>query len=161
MERAEALVDAFYSFDPDRLAPLLAAAAGSRASLLYYQGWAEGGHYEIIERMPCRWESDDTIACSVTVRDDLVVALGTGVDVTDTFHVAFADGEIVAVATTSNDEPIYYRARDWVMREMPEVMEGPCKGFFDGGSTPAECARAMTEGYKRFALSEDLPDSDA
>ena len=33
---------------------------------------------------------------------------------------------------------------------MPEVMEGPCAGRGTEAGTPQECARAMTEGYKRF-----------
>lgn len=157
IKRAEAMIDAFYSFDPEQLAAFLAAAPGSRANLLYYQGWAEGGHYEIVQRSPCRWTSEGTIACPITVRDDPVLALGTGFNVTDTFHITFDDGEIVAVETTSNDQPIYYQAREWVMREMPEVMDGPCKGYYDGGTTPADCARAMTEGYRRFAESDEFP----
>lgn len=155
--RAEAMIDAFYSFDPEQLSPFLAAAAESRADLLYYQGWAEGGNYEIVERAPCQWESEDTVACPITVRDDPVLALGTGFNVTDTFHIKFDDGEIVAVDTTSNDQPVYYQAREWVMREMPEVMEGPCLGYYDGGSTPADCARAITEGYRRCSESDDFP----
>jgi len=160
IERAEAMIDAFYPFYPfypDRLAPFLIAAAGSRADLLYYQGWAEGGHYEIVARSPCQWEPGDTIACPVTVRDDPVAALGTNFNVTDTFHIVFDDDRIVAVETTSDDPPIYYQARDWVMREMPEVMKGPCKGYYAGGTTPEDCARAMTESYRRFAKSDELP----
>ena len=35
---AESFIDAFYSFEPDRLAPIMAAAPESAPRLLYYQG---------------------------------------------------------------------------------------------------------------------------
>ena len=44
---AESLIDDFYSFDSMRLEEALASAEDSKESLLYYQGWAEGGNYEI------------------------------------------------------------------------------------------------------------------
>jgi hypothetical protein len=85
------------------------------------------------------------------------LALKTNFNVTDTFTITFDAGQVVKVETDSNDQPIYYQAFDWVVKEMPEVMDGPCKGFFDGGPTPGDCARAMTEGYRRFAASEEYP----
>ncbi len=151
---AEAFIDAFYSFDPEQLAPLLAAAGESKAQMLYYQGWAEGGEYQIVERKACAGETPDKITCPITVQDNPVLALETGFFVTDTFSISFSDRKIVQVETSSNDQPIYYEARDWVKKEMPEIMAGPCKGFFAGGKTPADCARAMTEGYKQFMIAK-------
>lgn len=150
---AEKFIDAFYSFDPEQLAPLLAAAGDSKAQMLYYQGWAEGGDYQIIERKACTGETPDKITCPITVQDNPVLALQTGFFVTDTFSISFSDRKIIRVETSSNDQPIYYEARDWVKKEMPEVMTGPCAGFFAGGETPADCARAMTEGYKQFMIA--------
>lgn len=157
LAKAEAFIDAFYSFDPDRLRPMLAAATESAQSIMYYQGWAEGGNYKVLERGACVAYESATISCPITVQDDPVLALKTGFNVTDTFTLSFADGQIVSVDTSSNDQPVYYAAREWVKREMPEVMAGPCKGRRAGGTTPGECARAMTEGYRRFAESDEYP----
>ena len=51
---AEAFIDAFYSFNPDPLLAALASAEESIPSILYYQGWAEGGNYQVVERKPCQ-----------------------------------------------------------------------------------------------------------
>ncbi len=158
---AEAMIDAFYSFDAERLAPLLTDAGESAAQLLYYQGWAEGGNYRIVNRAPCVADTPTQVRCPITVEDDPVMALGTDFKVTDTFTITFTGKTITAVDTSSNDQPIYYQARDWVLENMPEIMEGPCQGFFEGGPTPGDCARAMTEGYRAFAASEDFPGLDA
>jgi hypothetical protein len=154
LTKAEAFIDAFYSFDPERLRPMLDAAPESAQSILYYQGWAEGGNYKVLERGACAVDENKLISCPITVQDDPVMALNTGFNVTDTFTLTFANGEIIKVETSSNDQPIYYEARAWVEREMPEVMTGPCKDRGAGGTTPGDCARAMTEGYRRFAASD-------
>ena len=154
---AEAFIDAFYSFDRDRLAPMLAAAEETAPGLLYYQGWAEGGNYEVLERAPCARGEDGIVACPVTVQDDPVVALGTGFNVTDTFHLTFSEGVIVKVETSSNDQPIYFQARQWVEQNMPEVMTGPCANGGTAAGTPGDGARAMTAGYAAFAASADFP----
>jgi hypothetical protein len=107
--------------------------------------------------MPCARGEDDVVACPVTVQDDPVVALGTGFNVTDTFHLTFEDGVIVKVETSSNDQPIYFQARQWVEANMPEVMEGACANGDTDAGTPADCARAMTAGYAAFAASADFP----
>jgi|GEM_PF-831675 hypothetical protein len=147
---AEQFIDAFYSFDPTLLAPILEQAPGSAPNLLYYQGWAEGGNYKIVNRGPCATEDDNKVACPITVQDDPVLALKTGFEVTDTFHLSFQGKTLVAVDTSSNDQPIYFEARKWVETNQPEVMEGPCKDRGAGGNTPGDCARAMTEGYRAF-----------
>ena len=147
---AESFIDAFYSFDPAQLAPLMAAAEESRPRLLYYQGWAKGGNYVVLERARCSMEEANKVACPITVRDDPVVALQTGFNVTDTFHLTFEGKTLVTVDTSSNDQPIYYEARRWVEANMPEVMSGPCKNRNTEDSTPEDCARAMTKGYKAY-----------
>ena len=156
---AEALIDAFYSFQPEMLESFLVhpQARASAPALMFYQGWAEGGNYKVIQRTPCTAVSENVVQCAITVEDDPVLALKTNFNVTDTFTITFDAGQVVKVETDSNDQPIYYQAFDWVVKEMPEVMDGPCKGFFDGGPTPGDCARAMTEGYRRFAASEEYP----
>lgn len=157
LNTAERFIDAFYSFDRERLGAIVKSAGESGQRILYYQGWAEGAHYKVLNRAPCAPESAQTIACPITVQDDPVLALKTGFNVTDTFHLTFDGTSLVTIDTSSNDQPVYHQARDWVKRQMPEVMTGPCKGFFEGGSTPGDCARAMTEGYRRFAESDEYP----
>ena len=150
---AEAFVDTFYSFDSDSLQPVLSTARDSIPRILFYQGWAEGGNYEVIERMPCNVESEEAVSCSITVKDDLIGALGIGINVTDTFHLTFAYGQIVSVTYSSNDPQAYYDAQEWVEENRPELIEEPCKRFFDGGLTPGDCVRAMVQGYSEFAAS--------
>ncbi len=150
LETAEDMIDAFYSFDPSRLQPFLSEAGEAEAGILGYQAWAEGGNYIVMERAACVPESEDTIACAITVQDDPVVALETGFNVTDTFHVTFEEGIITGVDTSSNDQPIYYEAREWVEANLPEVIEGPCKRTDGVRETPGDCARAMTDGYRQF-----------
>ena len=157
IEVAEQMIDAFYSFDPDQLRPFLAAAGDTETRLLYYQGWADGGNYKIVNRGACVLDAPDTVKCPITVEDDPVLALKIDFKVTDTFTISFDAATITKVETSSNDKPIYYEASAWVRENFPEVMEGPCKGFFADGPTPADCARAMTEGYRKFAESDDFP----
>lgn len=157
LETAEAFIDAFYSFDPDQLAPIMASAPETAPRLLYYQGWAEGGNYVVLERTPCSRDDEGIVNCPVKVKDDPVQALGTGFDVTDTFHLTFEDGVLVKVTTSSNDQEIYGQARDWVVENMPEVMEGPCANRNTAAGTPGDCARAMTAGYAAFVDSPEFP----
>lgn len=154
---AESLIDDFYSFDSARLEEALASAEESKESLLYYQGWAEGGNYEIVERKRCVVKSSNVVSCPITVKDDPMLALGVDFFVTDTFEISFDDAMVTSVETSSNDMPIYYEARDWVLSNMPELVAEPCEGFFAGGPTPGNCASAMAEGYRRFAASDDFP----
>ena len=148
---AEAFVDAFYSFDPERLRETMSAAPESVPRIVYYQGWAEGGNYLVVQRMPCRAESAELVTCSITVKDDLIQALGTGFDVTDTFHLGFEGGRIVSVRTTSNDPPEFDRAMEWVQNERSELVDEPCRDAFEGGPTPQACVRAMVQGFREFA----------
>lgn len=150
-QTAEALIDAFYSFDVDQLAPLLVDAQRSAPALRFYQGWAEGGNYRVVERQSCVAESARVVICAITVDDDPVLALNIDFKVTDTFKMTFDGTTLVAVDNSSNDQPIYYEAYNWVVENRPEVMSGPCQGFFVDGPTPGDCARAMTAGYRAFA----------
>lgn len=129
----------------------MSTAPTSIPQILYYQGWAEGGHYVVLQRQPCRFEKVDEIKCAITVRDDLIAALQTGYDVTDTFHLSIRDGRMATVRTSSNDPPEFDQALDWLRRERPEVFAGPCRGFFAGGPTPQDCVRAVVKGLADFA----------
>jgi hypothetical protein len=152
LETAEGMIDAFYSFDATKLQPFLSEAGEAQASILSYQAWADGGNYLVMFREPCEEEAENIISCSITVQDDPVVALETGFNVTDTFHLKFEGSNIVGVKTSSNDQPIYFKARKWVESNLPEVMEGSCKRTDGQRETPRDCARAMTDGYKQFMV---------
>jgi hypothetical protein len=156
---AETFVDAFYSFDPDRLALLLSSAGESQLQIVGYQAWAEGGHYEIIERMPCEATEGGVVGCSITVRDDLIAALDLGWWVTDHFEVSIEGGAIVSVETSSNDPQVYHDARAWVQEHRNNLIEGPCDVSPEVGLrlTPGLCAEAMTQGYLDFVASDEFP----
>ena len=147
---AEGFVDAFYSFDAQRLRGTLSGAPASVPAIVYYQGWAEGGNYRVVDRKPCRVDKPDEVVCEITVKDDLIAALGTGYDVTDTFRISFKDGRIAGVRTSSNDPPQFDEALQWLRRERPEMLDGPCTGFFAGGPTPQACVRAVVKGFAEF-----------
>ncbi|MFT6438140.1 MAG: hypothetical protein ACJAVI_006226 [Candidatus Azotimanducaceae bacterium] len=155
--QSEAFIDAFYSFDKVLLERLLVSSQSSAPIILYYQGWAEGGNYKIVERKVCEDMAPGMVSCSITVTDDPMQALGIDFNVTDTFNITFLNKQITSVDTTSNDLQVYHDAGAWVMKELPELITEPCRGFFDGGPTPADCARAMTKGYTQFAASKDFP----
>ena len=147
---AEALIDAFYAFNPARLQLALAHAPKSAPRMLFYQGWAEGANYQVLKRDRCRWSKVGEMTCDIRVKDDLITALGTGFDVTDPFHLTFENGRIVSVRTTSNDPPEFEQALQWLGQERPQILDGPCRGFFDGGPTPQACARTVVKGFADF-----------
>lgn len=149
---AEAVIDAFYSYDADALADAL-DETGDTASLLYYQGWAEGGNYEVLDRMPCEATTPTVISCSITVRDDFAEALEFGFDVTDTFTFRFDENDaITSVTSSSDDPPLMREAFSWLAANRPELTDGVCEGLFEGdGPTPVDCARAVVEAFAQFA----------
>ena len=156
---AEEMIDAFYSFDASKLQPFLLEAGESEQDILGYQGWAEGGNYIVVSRSPCVAESEVEISCAITVQDDPVLALETDFNVTDTFHITFSETVITNIDTSSNDQPIYYEAREWVEENMPEIIEGPCKRTEGIRDSPGDCARAMTEGYRQFMKAQKIVSS--
>jgi len=153
---SEKFIDAFYSFDPQVLRPLLSAAGESQQEILFYQGWAQGGNYIIVQREPCAKITKDAISCSITVQDDLVLALGIDFDVTDTFTISFEDGEIKAVATSSNDPEIYHNARDWTWANRSALVKPYCPGTDQGEANPHKCVRGMLQGYIEYARLKEL-----
>lgn len=148
---AEAFIDAFYSFDLPRLRTAMADAPESMGDTLYYQQWAEAGHYIVLNRKPCRLEQSDEAVCPVTVRDDLVPALGLAFRVTDNFHFAFHAGRIVKVWNSSDDPPEFQQGMEWLRRERPAIFTGACRGMWEGGPTPKDCVRAIVKGLADFA----------
>jgi len=156
LAKAEALIDAFYSFEPGRLRDALSAAPASAPKIIYYQGWAEGGNYRVLQRRPCFSENTTEIRCDITVKDDLITALGTGFDVTDSFHITFKAGENVAVRTSSNDPPDMDQAFKWLRAKNPAIWDGPCQGFYAGGITPQDCVRAIVKGFIAYRAQHPL-----
>lgn len=151
---AEKLIDAFYSYEPGELLEAMADAPASQPQLLFYQGWAEGGNYAIVDRQPCLFVGEGEITCAITVRDDLIAALGTGYWVTDKFHLKIREGKIVEVKNSSNDPPEFDLALKWLRQERPDIMAGPCRGFFAGGPTPRDCVRAVVGGFKAYKAAK-------
>ncbi|MEY3042118.1 MAG: hypothetical protein RLZZ174_1200 [Pseudomonadota bacterium] len=154
---AEQFIDAFYAFDRDAMAELVKDAGPAGDRILWYQGWAEGGNYKVVNRGACELLEPGVVECPITVDDDPVLALNTGFKVTDTFTLTVEGGRIVDIKTRSNDQPIYYTARKWVEANLPDLIAGPCQDRGTAGGTPGDCARAMTEGYRQFAASPDFP----
>lgn len=148
---AEAVIDAFYSFDKSRLTSAMASAGESIPAIVFYQGWAEGGNYRVVNRMACKEETPGEVSCSVTVKDDLIGALGIGFNVTDTFHMSFTGGKLAKVTTSSDDPQAFHDAMAWVKKERADLIREPCQGFFAGGPTPGECVKAMVRGFAEFA----------
>ncbi|MCB1685688.1 MAG: PQQ-dependent sugar dehydrogenase [Pseudomonadales bacterium] len=154
LRSAEAFIDAFYSWNPQRLQAAI-NAPGDATRLLYYQAWAEAGNYTIQTRRPCQPAADAgnaelaKITCAITVTDDLGGALGYVA--TDTFTLGLSAGEIRAVTFEGDDPEVFDEMLVWLADNRPEVFTGPCLGFFDGGTTPADCVRAIVQGARDYA----------
>lgn len=149
-------IDAFYSFDKDSLQAILSQADETRQGILYYQGWAECGNYEIIERHKFIGKNDSLIICPVTVKDDLIGALQIDFNTTDTFHLTIVNQQIRSVSNSSNDPEQYYQAKEWVYLNRPELIEIPCEGIWEDGTTPCECVQAMVIGFTEYFKSKDF-----
>jgi hypothetical protein len=154
LDASERFIDAFYSFELGRLRKTLEFAESSQASIIYYQGWAEGGNYSVVERHGCD-HRDNKIVCPVTVKDDLMAALEIEFDVTDTFHLTVDGGRILSVETSSNDLDVFRDAEAWVWKERPHLVETPCAGYFEGGDTPGDCVRAMLQGFREYTETDE------
>jgi hypothetical protein len=128
----------------------MAEAPASMGDTLYYQQWAKAGHYAVLNRKPCRLEKRHEVVCPVTVRDDLVPALGLSFYVTDNFHFEFQGSRIVKVWNSSDDPPEFHHAMEWLHRERPSIFKGPCRGMWKGGPTPQDCVRAIVNGFAEF-----------
>ncbi|MEO0339334.1 MAG: hypothetical protein AAF242_08965 [Bacteroidota bacterium] len=152
---ANQFIEAFYSFERDSLASTLSQAKASQPEILYYQEWAKCGNYEIKNRPECIISNDSIVICPITVKDDLIGALQMDFHVTDTFRLTIIDGQIHSVQTSSNDPDMYYEAKAWVKQNLPETIEVPCEGIWEGGPTPCDCVKAMVAGYKVFMEEKD------
>jgi len=147
-------IDAFYSFNSDTLTAVLSAAKQSHPEILYYQKWAECGHYKIVTRHGLIAKNDSLVLCPVTVKDDLMAALKIDFNVTDTFHITIREGRIRSVTTSSNDPDEYYQAKEWVKKNRPAYIEKQCEGIWEGGPTPCECVQGMIKGFGEFSAEK-------
>lgn len=147
---ANQFVDAFYSFDHDSLETVLSEAKSSQPNILYYQKWAECGHYQIVELSEPIQKNDSVMLVPVTVKDDLMASLQIDFNVTDTFHIVVRDGKIRSVETSSNDPDEYYEAKEWVTQNRPEWVNKPCEGIWNAGPTPCECIQGYMKGFGDF-----------
>lgn len=151
IDTGNTFVEAFYAFDAATLGNLL-TESDSDGLVLFYQGWAEGANYAVLERHPCETVTATEIRCSTTVEDDLIKALGLDFKVTDTFNITFDQaGTIVIVSLSTDDPPEGQAALAAVIADQPELFGGVCQGFFDGGPTPGECARAFVASFEARA----------
>ena len=151
---AEQFIDAFYAWDEEGVSALVAPGE-DLDRVLYYQGWARGANYEVLERRPCASTdgSDvttaESIQCAITVSDDFGQALGYRA--TDTFSLTMADGKIVAVSFAGDDPPVFEAVFAWMAEARPEVFTGPCLNMFEGGTTPQACSRAVADAARAYA----------
>lgn len=153
---ANQFVDAFYSFSRDSLERVLATAKQSQPNILYYQKWAECGHYKVLERGDIIHKSDTLVFVPVTVKDDLMSALQIDFNVTDTFHVVVIGGQIRSVETSSNDPDTYYEAKEWVKNNRPELIDTECERIWDGGPTPCDCIQGYINGFRHYVKAKEV-----
>lgn len=150
---AERFIDAFYSWKPDVLRALLTASTDADR-VMYYQGWAEAAHYKIKMRQPCTHAPRSPghqaggLVCEITVTDDFGTTLGY--TATDTFTLTITAGQIRRVTFAGDDPPVFNEVLQWIGVNRPEVLSGACKNYFDGGTTPAACARAVVAAARAF-----------
>ena len=142
---ANKFIDAFYSFNRYSLESLLTLANETKSEILYYQKWAECGHYEVLKRDTYSEKNDSLVIFPVTVKDDLMAALHINFNVTDTFRISIQNGQIRSIRTSSNDPSTFFEARDWVKKNRPDLIEKACVG-----NTPCECIQAMLKGFEEF-----------
>ena len=149
-------IDAFYSFNRDSLQTILTDAHSSQPEILYYQKWAECANYKIVNRAHYIEKNDSTISIPITVKDDLMAALQIDFNVTDTFHIVIQDGKIKSVKTSSNDLDVYHKAKEWVTKNRPKLVEKACEGIWEGGPTPCECVQGMEKGFAEFTNEDKI-----
>lgn len=147
---AENFITAFYSFDAARLTGLMTQDADA-GRVLYYQRWAEAANYQVKTRQPCRLEGSE-IVCAIKVTDDFGKTLGY--EATDTFRIGVAADKVSSVSFSGDDPPIFNDLFTWIAAERPEILSGPCKAMFNGGTTPGECAHAVAGAAKQFVSQQ-------
>ncbi len=146
LNTAEAFIDAFYSYDQTLLSNKMDAGdEGER--MIYYQAWAEAANYQVKNRRLCS-EENDHVVCKITVTDDFGRILGY--TATDTFTLAIENDLVVSAESQGDDPPIFMELFGWISKNRPEVLTGPCADMFEGGRTPADCARSVVQAASQF-----------
>ncbi len=88
------------------------------------------------------------MTCAITVTDDFGSALAY--TATDSFTFEFETDRATRVEFEGDDPPIFFALWVWIWAYRGNVLENECADMFSGGTTPAECARAVTEAAKDF-----------
>ncbi len=148
---AESFLDAFYTFEKNKLNRFLAPGADADR-VLYYQAWAQAANYKVKQRRACAYTASKAIVCAVTVTDDFGQTMGYVA--TDTFTMSIQKNIITAISFEGDDPPIFEALFEWIAMNNPQVLGGPCKDLFNGGKTPADCARAVAAAAKEFVALE-------
>ena len=148
IEVAEEFLDAVYSLDPDRLdAAMASLPEDDRRFLTFYQGFAAASDYEVTDGPSCQ-VSGPNIQCSVRARDRFVDAVGLQAHEFERYTLSTRDGEVRDLRFRLQGPPALSEPFDWVVENRADVMDGPCRGFFDGGPTPDDCARAFFDAFE-------------
>lgn len=58
------------------------------------------------------------------------------------------------IVRTKKFAPQFEGALNWLKRESPDLMTGPCRGFFAGGPTPQDCVRAVVKGFDAYRATK-------
>jgi len=147
LQIAESILDAFYTFDQNKLTQFLVPSADADR-VLYYQAWAQAANYKIKNRNLCVHNASKAIVCAVTVNDDFGQTMGYVA--TDTFTMTIQENKVSAISFVGDDPPIFQQLFAWIAKNKPQVLSGPCKDLFNGGKTPGDCARAVVAAAKEF-----------
>lgn len=55
-----------------------------------------------------------------------------------------------SVEFVGDDPPVFYALFLWIWACQGDLFENECAGMFEGGTTPAECARGFAKAAKDF-----------
>lgn len=149
LEQAEEIMDAVLSLDPARLEGLDLPEV-TLDDLTYWQLYSDAVGISSVTRSLCEQTSPTTTSCRFTYIDDLVqLAAAETTLVEESFIIVVgADGDVAAVRHRPSSPPAVTTAIADSRETHPEVWDGPCSNWFAGGSTPAECGKALVEIFR-------------
>ena len=149
---SEAVVEAFYSLDEQRLRD----AAGSELQVDWIFGGQEvvsGRHTIVLNREPCTMlGTSDQVVCRVATDHDLTSALSY--EGAETITLTFSDRDIIGVAWEEVNLPVHVDAFwDWVIGTKPGFFDTNCEGPDDDAfsCSAAACpSRRGIQGERRL-----------
>ena len=65
------------------------------------------------------------------------------------------ENKVSAISFEGDDPPVFEALFEWIAKNQPQVLSGPCKDLFEGGKTPGACARAVVVAAKEFVDLQD------